>query len=129
MMYLIVVLVASVLLNLFLFVDRQALSKENDKLEKQLRVTKKQVQTFRQAFAASCKQVQQLLQHQYIQLSIEDSEYDEILKLLLDRLPVLLQSQVENGESHQVAMVTQKVTNVVSAEDFETFFKKKDRDM
>ena len=59
-MYLIVVLVASVLLNLFLFVDRQALSKENDKLEKQLRVTKKQVQTFRQAFAASCKQVQQL---------------------------------------------------------------------
>ncbi len=128
-MYLVILLVASILLNLFLFIERLNLSRANRTAERCVSTQKRQVKSLRNSFATVCTSVQKQLQQDFYALEFRNEKEQEVLKFLLDKLPAVMHAQVESGRSHKQALVELGVTNEVALDELNQFFRTQDRDV
>lgn len=129
MMYLVVILVASVLINLFLFIERQSLTKANTSANKSMSTQKKQMQNYRNSFASVCSQTQQQLQHDYLEIEFSSDRQQEVLKFLLDKLPAVLICQAETGLGLKKALAEIGATSEMGIDELDQFFRTQDRDV
>lgn len=129
MMYLVVILTASMLLNLFLFVERQSLLKERANSTRKLTVLKRQVIQLRQAFTSVITQLQKSAHAQYLALEFEDSQEQQVVKFFLDKLAAIMLMQVETGLPHRKALTQIDDSDGLSLIELDKYFKAQDREL
>ena len=129
MMYLVVVLTASILLNLFLFIERQSLLTEKATNTRKLAVLKRQTHSFRQAFSAASSQLQKSNQVQYLALEFDEPKEQEVVKFFLDKMSAIMMLQVETNTPHRKALVLIDDPDGLSLIELDKFFKTQEKDV
>lgn len=128
MMYLIVILIASVLVNVLLFVERLSLLKTIAKGDKQLRQTTQQLQLTKQTLTHTCHQLQeQLLRQVNAKQGAVQQRVGQVLEHLIERLPTIIQTQAQTGHNYVQVLKTLPAEEGCSVEELTDYFKEKNR--
>lgn len=128
MMYLVVILTASVVVNLFLFIERQSLTRANSAADRAISSLKRQVHAFRQSFTSVCTQAQQQMQYNYISIEFSDEKAQAVVKYFLDKMPAIMMMQVQTGLPHRKALLQIDDSDGLSLQELEKFFKTQEND-
>ncbi|MBW8192267.1 hypothetical protein K0504_14615 [Neiella marina] len=128
MMYLIVILVASILVNILLFVERLSLLKALAKSDKLLRSANQQLQLTKQTLTHTCRQLQeQLLRQLNDKQGAVQQRVGQVLEHLIERLPAIIQTQAQTGHNYVQVLQTLPAEEGCSVEELTEYFKEKNR--
>ncbi|GGA88992.1 hypothetical protein GCM10011369_33940 [Neiella marina] len=127
-MYLIVILVASLLVNLLLFVERLSLLKKIAKGDKLLRSANQQLQLTRQTLTHTTHQLQeQMLRQVNAKQGAIQQRTSQVLEHLIERLPAIIQTQAQTGQNYVQVLKTLPSPEGCSVEELTDYFKERNK--